>query len=239
MPLQLTDETAPATTFFHGREDFEFLERQILPELTEMRRQGEKQLRFWSAGCDTGEEPYSIALLLDHCIPDIHGWKIKILATGRNLCSFKKAAEGVYDEAALAHTPKRIRIKYFKRYSHGTFRVIRRIREMVRFMYLDPTSDRYPSPTNGTIAMDVIFCRDLPEQFDADVRECVLGRLSRALTEGGWLIVGADLAPLVPQLPRLQGALGLQDCTRLAHGQPCNIFKTRSSAFGADQERLF
>ena len=88
--------TVGETYFFREKKAFEILEERILAGLIDARRQNEKRLRFWSAGCSTGEEPYSLAILLDKLIPDLKDWNVTILATDINTRSLRKAEEGIF-----------------------------------------------------------------------------------------------------------------------------------------------
>ena len=86
--------TVGETYFFRERRAFEILEQSLLPGLIAARRKTEKRLRFWSAGCSTGEEPYSFAILLDKLIPELKDWNVTILATDINIGAIRKAEEG-------------------------------------------------------------------------------------------------------------------------------------------------
>ena len=106
--------TVGETYFFREKKSFEALEEHILPELLRARRGAEQRLRIWSAGCCTGEEPYSVAMLLDRLIPDAEAWNVTILATDINPRFLRKAAEGVYGEWSFRDAPGWIRERYFK-----------------------------------------------------------------------------------------------------------------------------
>src|SRR2546428_1703787 len=90
--------TVGETYFFRERKSLEILEENILPELIRTRRGTDQRIRIWSAGCCTGEEPYTIAILLDRLLPDIRDWQITITATDINPCFLKKASDGLYSE---------------------------------------------------------------------------------------------------------------------------------------------
>lgn len=97
--------TVGETYFFREKKSFEILEQHILPELLRSRRGAEQRLRIWSAGCCTGEEPYSVAMLLERLIPDPEAWHVTLLATDINPRFLRKAAEGVYSEWSFRETP--------------------------------------------------------------------------------------------------------------------------------------
>jgi len=180
--------TVGETYFFREKRSLDILEQQILPELLLARAQTEKHLRIWSAGCCTGEEPYSIAMLLDRLIPDFEKWSLTILATDINPQFLRKAAQGVYGEWSFRDTPGWIRERYFTRRQDGRFEIQPRIRRMVTFSYLNLAEDAYPSLVNSTNAMDLILCRNVLMYFAQERAKKVVDKLHRSLVDGGWLI---------------------------------------------------
>lgn len=177
------------TYFFREKQNLEILGEHILPLLLQSRRQHGRRLRVWSAGCSTGEEAYTIAILLDRLIPDLKDWNITILATDFNPIFLRKAAQGVYGEWSFRDAPVWLRECYFNKSSNGRFEILPRIRKMVTFSYLNFAEDLYPSLSNNTGAMDVIFCRNVLMYFTAQRAKQVAGNFYRALVDGGWLIV--------------------------------------------------
>ncbi|MDP2256576.1 MAG: CheR family methyltransferase [Polaromonas sp.] len=180
--------TVGETYFFREKRGLDILEQQILPQLLRARAQTEKHLRIWSAGCCSGEEPYSIAMLLDRLIPDIAQWNVTILATDINPQFLRKAAQGVYGEWSFRGTPGWLRERYFTRRADGRFEIQPRIRRRVTFSYLNLAEDAYPSLVNNTNAMDVIFCRNVLMYFAPERARNVVDKLQRSLIDGGWLI---------------------------------------------------
>lgn len=181
--------TVGETSFFRDRKSFEALEHYVIPPLIRSRRDSERRLRIWSAGCSTGEEPYSIAMVLDRLLPDHEQWNITILATDINPQSLRKAVEGAYGAWSFRDTPDWIRERYFKKVQPGHFEIHPRIRKMVTFSYLNLADDVYPSLSTNTNAMDVIFCRNVLMYFTAERAEKVAANLHQAALNGGWLIV--------------------------------------------------
>lgn len=181
--------TVGETYFFRDRKSFEALEQYVLPALIHSRRDSERRLRIWSAGCCTGEEAYSIAMLLDRLVPGHEQWNITILATDINPRFLRNAVEGVYGEWSFRDVPGWIRERYFKKVRQGRFEIHPRIRRMVTFSYLNLADDVYPSLSNNTNAMDVIFCRNVLMYFTPERAEKVAGNLHQAALNGGWLIV--------------------------------------------------
>ena len=181
--------TVGETYFLREKKSFEVLEEHIFPELIRSRRNTEKRLRIWSAGCSTGEEPYSIAILLNKMIPDLKDWNITILATDINPLFLQKASARVYSEWSFRDTPLLIKERYFKRTKEGHLEILPYIRKLVSFSYLNLAEDSYPALLNNTNAMDIIFCRNVLMYFDQERQRKVIQKLYRCLVDGGWLIV--------------------------------------------------
>lgn len=177
------------TYFFREKASLEALEQHILPELLRTRVDSGRYLRIWSAGCCTGEEAYSIAMILDRVIPDAKAWNVSLLATDINPNFLRKAAQGVYGEWSFRDVPSWIRERHFKKKRDGRFELQPRLRKKVVFSYLNLADDVYPSLTNGTNAMDVIFCRNVLMYFTPERTRAAAARFYRALADGGWLIV--------------------------------------------------
>lgn len=181
--------TVGETYFFRETRSFEIFEERVLSDLIRARGDAERRLRIWSAGCCTGEEPYSIAMLLDRLIPDIEEWNITILATDINPEFLRKAAEGVYGDWSFRGTPAWLRDRYFRRKKNGRFEIRSPLRKRVTFSYLNLADDAYPSLSNNTNAMDVIFCRNVLMYFTPAQAKKVADKLHRSLVDGGWLMV--------------------------------------------------
>ena len=181
--------TVGETYFFREKRAFEILEQSILPGLMDARRRTEKRLRFWSAGCSTGEEPYSIAILLDQLIPDLRDWNITILATDINTAALRKADEGIYSDWSFRDAPLFFKDKYFEKVNGNRYLLLSDIRKMVTFSNLNLSEDVYPALQNNTNAMDVIFCRNVLMYFSPEHVKRAAERFYRSLVDNGWLIV--------------------------------------------------
>ena len=181
--------TVGETYFFREKASFDAVEQHVLPALLRRHEGAEPRLRLWSAGCCTGEEPYSIAMLLDRLLPQTGAWRTTLLATDINPAFLRKAAEGEYGEWSFRTTPDWIRARYFQPQRGGRFKLDKRICKQVTFSYLNLADDSYPSLTNNTNAMDVIFCRNVLMYFSAERARTVIDNFYRALVDGGWLIV--------------------------------------------------
>lgn len=181
--------TVGETYFFREPRSLEVIEQYIVPEWLRRRRDGERHLRIWSAGCCTGEEPYSVAMLLDRLLPDFESWNVTVLATDINPRFLRKAARGLYGEWSFRGTPDWVRARYFRHRQDGRWELLAHIRERVTFSYLNLADDAYPSLLNGTHAMDMILCRNVLMYFTAERARRVAMNFHRALAEGGWLVV--------------------------------------------------
>ncbi len=182
--------TVGETSFYRDPSVFRALEREIFPSLIEARRQNEKRLRVWSAGCCTGEEPYTVAMILTRLIPDLADWNITILATDVNAEFLLRAQRGVYGKWSFRRTPAWMSRQFFEPQAEGKFELKSAIRQMVTFDYLNLAESLYPSVFNNTNAMDVVLCRNVLIYFDQPAVERVVGRLRSSLLPGGWLALG-------------------------------------------------
>lgn len=182
--------TVGETYFFREKRSFEVLEGEILPGLIQSRQGREKRLRIWTAGCSTGEEAYSIAIMLSRAIPDLKDWNITILATDINPRVLKKAAEGVYNDWSFRDNPPWVRERYFRKKKEGAYEILPQFRKMVSFEYLNLAEDVYPSLLNNTNAMDLIFCRNVLMYFSPDRAGKTIQGFYNSLVDNGLLVVG-------------------------------------------------
>ena len=148
-------------------------------------------LRVWSAGCATGEEPYSMALALRINVPQLAPERTAILATDLNPASLETARAGVYREWSFRRTAPVLRSAWFCRTEAGQYRLREDVRCQVRFAQLNLAQGTYPP---DTAAMDVIFCRNVLMYFSRSQMREVIARLRDCLAEGGWLVVNPSEA---------------------------------------------
>lgn len=181
--------TVGETYFFRDPAVFDALQTHILPELIQSRRPAERRLRLWSAGCSTGEEAYSLAILLQRWIPDYKQWNLTILGTDINPHALRKAMTGAYGEWSFRNAPAWLRQQYFHPATAERHQVTQAVRDMVLFSYLNLAEDAYPSLPSNTNAMDIIFCRNVLMYFTPEQAKQVVEKLHRSLVDGGWLIV--------------------------------------------------
>lgn len=179
--------TVGETYFFREKRSLEVLEKDIVPELIQTRKGG--AIRIWSAGCATGEEPYSIAILLNKLMAGLEKWDVEILATDLNFKSLQKASEGIYSEWSFRGTPPWVRSAYFEAVDKDRWAIRPAIKKMVSFAQLNLADDFFPWHSNSIHGFDVIFCRNVLMYFTPEGMRKVILRLYRSLASGGWLIV--------------------------------------------------
>ena len=184
-----THLTIGETYFFRERPSFNALATQVLPVLIHRKRHGDRRLRLWSAACSTGEEAYSLAILIQQLLPDWRDWKVSILATDINARFLRKAEHGVYGEWSFRESPPEFRDHYFTRLADRKYRVKPQVRELVTFAELNLAQDRFPSVSNDTNAMDLILCRNLLIYFTPTHARKLIAGLRDSLVDDGWLIV--------------------------------------------------
>ncbi|MBI4270686.1 MAG: hypothetical protein HY615_10165 [Candidatus Rokubacteria bacterium] len=196
--------TVGETYFFRDAAAFGALERHVLPELIAGRRaRGDRRLRLWSAACATGEEAYTLAILLDRLLPDLADWTVTLLATDLSTRRLEAARRGRYRAWSLRETPAWARERYFRPLRTGELELDARLRARVTFAPLNLAADDYPSVLTNTTAMDLILCRNAIMYFTEGAQRATAARLVRALGPEGWLVTSAAeastdlLAPLV------------------------------------------
>lgn len=181
--------TVGETYFFREKESFRVLEEHILPPLIHTRGRDGRRLRIWSAGCCTGEEPYSIAIMLTRVIADWKDWNITILATDINSNSLKKALDAKYTEWSFRNAPTWLKECYFRTTEDGYYEILPSIKRMVVFEHLNLAGDAYPSPLNNAYAMDMIFCRNVLMYFSPECAKKAVHGFYQTLTDNGLLSV--------------------------------------------------
>lgn len=230
--------TVGETYFFREAKSFEVAENQVLKDLIRSRRGNDQRLRIWSAGCATGEEPYSVAMLLDRLLPDRDDWNVAILATDINPRFLQKASAGLYAEWSFRGVPGSVKEKYFRASRTGGWQILDRIKRMVTFSYLNLAEDAYPALTNGTNAMDLVFCRNVLMYFSQPCAKRVIQNLHHCLVENGWLIVSpveTSHALFNPFVPVSFSGVTLYRKTA-ERVQAVSAFELRPEATGAEPE---
>jgi chemotaxis protein methyltransferase CheR len=180
--------TVGETYFFREKRSLEILERDIVPELVRARTGLGRAIRIWSAGCATGEEPYSVAIMLSKLM-GLKKWNVEILATDLNSKSLQKASQGIYGEWSFRGIPSGVRSAYFETVEEGRWAIAPAIKKMVTFAQLNLIDDVYPPVSRCPNGFDVILCRNVLMYLTPEGMRKVVQQLHRSLTTDGWLIV--------------------------------------------------
>ena len=188
--------TVGETYFFRNKGHFNALTKHILPEIIVRHERFNRRIRIWSAGCATGEEPYSLAMLLREMIPNLTSWNITILATDINREALNRAREGMYSAWSFRGVEKRLQDRYFCQ-TGNRYEIAPEIKQMVNFDYLNLIEDYYPSLSNNTSGMDLILCRNVTIYFSQNITQQVVGKHQNCLVDGGWYIPGSSEPNLV------------------------------------------
>lgn len=171
--------------FFRNKESFSYVSDVMLPRLMD-RRSGSRRIRIWCAACSTGQEPYSLAMLLDEMGAALGGWSIEILATDFSKAALQKAREGVYSQFEVQRgLPATKLIRYFEK-SGAAWQIKPEIRRRVGFREHNLLHD-----CAGFGRFDIILCRNVLIYFDMALRAALLKRLAGQLEPDGYLILGA------------------------------------------------
>ena len=189
--------TVGETYFNREVQSLEALEQHVLPDLIRSRRGSDRRLRIWSAGCCTGEEPYSIAMLLDRMIPDLDRWNISILGTDINPCFLEKARAGIYSQWSFRGASPQIKDSYFRPGQGSRLEILPRLKRMVSLRQFN-LADETPSLLLKEIAgMDLILCRNVLIYFSPAGAATVLDTFYHSLSAGGWLVVSQTETALI------------------------------------------
>ena len=184
--------TVAETYFWREPRVFEELRDHVFPALLNRRDAQGKRLRIWSAGCASGEEPYSLAIALSQVLPDFQDWQITILATDINSRMLKRARRGIFRDWSFRNAPPKFRARYFQALPDNHWEIHSRFKEVVTFAYLNLAEDAFPNPVNNTNAMDVVFCRNVLMYFAPEHIRIIMERFGRVLLPDGWLVVSSS-----------------------------------------------
>lgn len=172
------------TSFFRYPAFFEALEKKILPSIQKQRAgDANRALRFWSAGCSTGEEPYSIAICLSEALKSSAAWDAEIIATDVSRRALQQAERGTYPERSLQGLPAAYTETYFSALKHG-FQAKQRIRKMISFAQMNLAEPTYVGK------IDCIFCMNVLMYFSRSRRLEILRHFYDTLEPGGYFLLG-------------------------------------------------
>ncbi len=180
LKLLLDSVTTNLTRFFRNQAHFDAIQHYVIPELLKL-RQNERKVRFWSAGCSTGEEPYTIAMLLKELLPA--GWTFEIIASDISLKSLMVGKEGFYNDQRILGIPEPYLAKYFDKRPAG-YQIKDEIKKTIRFDYHNLKND------SGQRNLDVVFCRNVLIYFDEIAQKAAIERFWDALGPKSFLFIG-------------------------------------------------
>jgi two-component system CheB/CheR fusion protein len=174
------------TEFYRNRELFDFLQQELIPELVEKARNQDNQLRIWSAGCATGEEAYSLAIMVSEALgKDLQHFNVRIFATDLDEEAVDFARHGLYSSAALAGLPEELVDRYFVN-EDDSYQVTKRVRNMIVFGQHD-LAQRAPFPR-----MDLVVCRNVLIYFTPELQKRALQLFAYSLKDDGYLLLGTS-----------------------------------------------
>lgn len=182
--------TTNKTDFYREKPHFEFLEQEIVPALKARAVQtGERRIRIWSAGCSSGEEPYTIAITLREALENLPAWDVRILASDIDTEVLARAAQGIYPVERVPDIPRSILERYFLKGTGaqtGLVQVAREVRNLITFRRINLQEEPWPIRT----VFDCIFCRNVIIYFDKPTQRRLMARFAACLKEDGYLFLG-------------------------------------------------
>ncbi len=179
--------TVGETYFFRHKQCFDVIKSDILPKLAEFaQKEGRSELNVWCAGCSSGEEPYSLAMLLDNTDSLLPGLRINIYASDINQEFLKRAADGIYSEWSFRELPEEYLQKYLKPAGKNRYELAPRIRKKVKFFSYNLLSPEYPAiPVQK---LDMILCRNVLIYFNEKQIHGIFNKFQSLLHDEGWLL---------------------------------------------------
>jgi chemotaxis protein methyltransferase CheR len=205
LPHFIDKITTNKTDFFRENEHFDYLTSRILPSIIGKKRGEYNTLRIWSAGCSTGEEPYTLGMVVKDYLETnrISNFRLSILATDISHEVLRVAQRAIYHEMRAVPIPFAIKKKYLLRSKSGEKKLIKiapEIRELVQFGRLNFMDNEYGIKEK----MDIVFCRNVIIYFDKATQEVILNRIIRNLTTGGFFFQGHSETTQGIELPLRQ-----------------------------------
>ena len=191
--------TTNKTSFFREPDHFDVLTREVLPTLLASRN-SVRPLQIWSAGCSSGQEPYTLAIVLSEFARANRGFDFEITATDISTEILEKARRGIYSSDKVETIPLALKQKYFlrsKNPANPEVRVTQQLRQKVRFGYLNLMDEGFRFEQQ----MDIIFCRNVMIYFDNPTRKSLFEKFIRVLNPGGYIFIGHSESINGLQLP--------------------------------------
>ena len=176
------------TDFFRENQHFEYLLDTVLPELHDICRQN--FVKVWSAGCSSGEEPYTLAMVMSEYASKVRGFDFSILGSDLSTIVLDKAVTAIYPEERVDVIPYDLKKKYLLRSkdrTKPTVRIVPELRRKTSFMRLNFMDDTYNNVPNN---FDIVFCRNVLIYFDRQTQEAVINKICRHLRSGGYFFLG-------------------------------------------------
>ncbi len=184
----LSAYTIHETYFFRDAPQWRAIRHRVMPERIQARRDT-RTIKVWSAGCSSGEEAYTAAIILNELMPDPF-WTIRIVGTDISSDVIEKARKGIYREWSFRQTPLHVREDSFECLAGSSWRILPDIARHVRFELLNLKTGEYPAPAKGFDDFDLILCRNVLIYFAREEMERVIARLTDCLATGAYLALG-------------------------------------------------
>lgn len=179
--------TVKETFFMRDSDQFDALRNVILPEVIQKREKKDRSINIWSAACSTGEEPYSIAMILLDILPSPDQWNIRILATDISGMALKSARKGIYNDRSVRGLRDEDRSRFFEKRKND-HHIMSNVKSMVEFSQLNLIQDNFPIP-NGR-GWDIVFCRNVIIYFKKETVRQVIRNINKCLEKDGFLFTG-------------------------------------------------
>lgn len=186
LQLLVNQMTVNETYFFREKYQFDCLVNHVLGEVVQKRRES-RPVRIWSAGCSTGEEPYSVAIMLLEYWSRVDEFEVELYASDIDSTVLDRARDGFYEERSVQQLPAHLLSKYFHQITPGRWRIIDELRESIDFTRVNIVD---PADVSGFRDFDVIFCRNLLIYFDDLGRREAAAMFYEALAPGGFICLG-------------------------------------------------
>jgi chemotaxis protein methyltransferase CheR len=204
--------TTTETLFFRDRKPYEALHHTIIPELIKLRAP-ERKLQIWSCACSSGQEPYSIAMLMREHFPALVSWSVRMIATDLSTEMLARARAGVYSQFEVKRgLPVALLAKYFDQ-TGLEWRIHHELRQMIEFRELN-----LAAPWTAMPAVDLIMLRNVLIDFDIDTKRQILGRIRKVLRPGGFLLLGTA-----------ETTMNLDDGFELVRSDGTSYYRSRSA----------